>query len=72
MYEATGDTPVQITRDSTIQNIMLGYSQLSLQDWLAHPDCRRYLNVAFPPSLSPTNELESGPGPNVLAIEDRV
>jgi hypothetical protein len=42
MYEAPGEVPVQIPRDSTIQNIMLAYSKLSLQQWLAHPNCRRF------------------------------
>jgi hypothetical protein len=42
MYEAPGEVPVQIPRDSTIQNVMLAYSKLSLQQWLAHPNCRRF------------------------------
>lgn len=47
---------MQITRDSVMCNIMLAYSQLSLQDWLAHPNCRRYHTVSFFPSLTPTEE----------------
>ena len=31
-------------------------STLSLSDYLAHPDCRRYYNMGFFPAASPTPE----------------
>jgi hypothetical protein len=56
MYEAPGEVPVQIPRDSTIQNVMLAYSKLSLQEWRAHPNCRRFHTIGFFPSLTPTSD----------------
>ena len=34
----------------------LFYSTLSLNDWLAHPDSKRYHDIGFFPKLDPTPE----------------
>ena len=53
MYTAPGREPVQISNDRNVSNTMAIYSQLTLEDWLKHPDCKRYHSIGFFPKLDP-------------------
>jgi hypothetical protein len=54
MYTAPGRESVQVMNDRHISNTMAFYSTLSLNDWLAHPDSKRYHDIGFYPKLDPT------------------
>jgi hypothetical protein len=54
IYEAPGQNPVQIPRDNAMTNVMLRYSKLPLQQWLTHPECRRFFDIGFFPHVQPT------------------